>query len=131
MSHPAKNRFLTSTFPYLNTIWRTNSYLSFPYIPALRILDFVRSKLPYKMVERIDQGNVESFLNGWHDNRIRVLLFGRTEVIRLRYLTTAFKFRSRAKLGYVQLTDPYAKKIISKYNMAKTKGKKHALKKYD
>ena len=73
------------------------------------------------MVERIDQGNVEKFLNGWHDNRIRVLLFGRTEVIRLRYLTTAFKFRSRAKLGYVQLTDPYAKKIISNYNMAKTK----------
>ena len=83
------------------------------------------------MVERIDQGNVEKFLNGWHDNRIRVLLFGKTEVIRLRYLTTAFKFRSRAKLGYVQLTDPYAKKIISKYNMAKTKGKKHALNKYE
>ena len=26
MSHPAKNRFPISTFPYLNTIWRTNSY---------------------------------------------------------------------------------------------------------
>ena len=25
MSHPAKNCFLISTFPYLNTIWRTNS----------------------------------------------------------------------------------------------------------
>ena len=26
MSHPAKNHFPISTFPYLNTIWRTNSY---------------------------------------------------------------------------------------------------------
>ena len=26
MSHPAKNRFPISTFPYLNTIWRANSY---------------------------------------------------------------------------------------------------------
>ena len=25
MSHPAKNRFPISSFPYLNTIWRTNS----------------------------------------------------------------------------------------------------------
>ena len=25
MSHPAKKHFLISTFPYLNTIWRTNS----------------------------------------------------------------------------------------------------------
>ena len=49
--------------------------------------------MPYKMVEHVDDGNVDSFLNGWHDNRIRVLLFGKTDVIRLRYLTTAFKFR--------------------------------------
>ena len=91
------------------------------YLPALRILDFVRSRMPYKLVESIDQGNIENFLNGWHDNRIRVLLFGKLQIIRLRYLTTAFKFRSRAKLGYVQLTDPFAKKLISKYNVAKNK----------
>ena len=77
--------------------------------------------MPYKLVESIDQGNIENFLNGWHGNRIRVLLFGKLQIIRLRYLTTAFKFRSRAKLGYVQLTDPFAKKLISKYNVAKTK----------
>ena len=77
--------------------------------------------MPYKLVESIDQGNIEKFLNGWHDNRIRVLLFGKTQIIRLRYLTTAFKFRPRAKLGYVQLTDPFAKKLISKYNVGNTK----------
>ena len=32
MSHPAKNRFPISTFPYLNTIWRTNSYFIIGYV---------------------------------------------------------------------------------------------------
>ena len=64
-----------------------------PQFSALRVLEFVRNKLPYKLVEHIDDANVDSFLNGWHDNRIRVLLFGKTDVIRLRYLTTAFKYR--------------------------------------
>ena len=64
-----------------------------PQFSALRILEFVRHKLPYKMVEHVDDGNIDSFLNGWHDNRIRILLFGKTDVIRLRYLTTAFKYR--------------------------------------
>ena len=70
-----------------------------PQFSALRVLEFVRNKLPWKLVETIDDGNVDSFLKGWSDNRIRVLLFGKTDVIRLRYLTTAFKYRSRAKLG--------------------------------
>ena len=69
----------------------------------------------------MDSGNVDNFLNGWHDNRVRVLLFGKTEVIRLRYLTTAFKFRHRAKLGYVKLTDMNSRSIISKYNIVRTK----------
>ena len=84
-------------------------------------MDFVRSKLPYKLVELIDGGNIDNFLNGWHDNRIRVLLFGKTEVIRLRYLTTAFKFRHRAKIGYVRINDLLSRKIVSKYNINKGK----------
>ena len=90
-----------------------------PQFSALRVLEFVRAKLPYKLVEHIDDGNFETFLNGWHDNRIRVLLFGKTDVIRLRYLTTAFKFKSRAKLGYVKINNLLARKIITKYNVAK------------
>ena len=89
-----------------------------PQFSALRVLDFVRSKMPYKLVEFIDNTNIDDFLQGWHDNRIRVLLFGKTEVIRLRYLTTAFKFRDRAKLGYVRITDSTVN-ILKKYNVAK------------
>ena len=37
-SHPAKNRFLISTFLYLNKIWRTNSYLKTLHILTICIL---------------------------------------------------------------------------------------------
>ena len=37
LSHPAKNRFRISTFPYLNTIWRTNSYSCSVGTPLRRI----------------------------------------------------------------------------------------------
>ena len=35
-----------------------------------------RRKFPYKMVEAVDDSNVDDFLGGWMDNRVRVLLFG-------------------------------------------------------
>ncbi len=67
-------------------------------ISTPKILEFVRRKFPYKLVESIHDGNVDSFLDGWKDNRVRVLLFGDSPVIKLRYLTTAFKFKSRAQV---------------------------------
>merc|ERR1712012_584743 len=91
-----------------------------PQFSALRVLEFVRNKLPHKSVELVDDGNVNSFLNGWHDNRVRVLLFGKTDVIRLRYLATAFKYRHRAKLGYVKVDSLLAKKTIDKFKISKT-----------
>ena len=47
-----------------------------PQFSAVKALEFVRSKFPKNMVERIDDSNVDHFLSGWMDNRIRVLLFG-------------------------------------------------------
>ena len=60
-------------------------------ISTPKILEFVRRKFPYKLVEYINDENVEKFLEGWTDNRVRVLLFGTSEVIKLRYLTCAFR----------------------------------------
>ena len=50
-------------------------------------------------MESVKDTNVDLFLDGWTDNRVRVLLFGNSDVIKLRYLTTAFKFRSRAQVS--------------------------------
>ena len=70
-------------------------------ISSPKILDFIRRKFPYKLVESVHDNNVDLFLDGWTDNRVRVLLFGNTNVIKLRYLTTAFKFRSRAQVSHI------------------------------
>jgi len=76
-----------------------------PQFSAVKALEFVRRKLPYKIVEKINEENVDNFLNGWMDNKVRVLLFGKIDVIRLRYLASAYKYRFRAALGYVNLND--------------------------
>lgn len=90
-----------------------------PQFSAIKTLEFVRRKFPYKLVERVDDKNVDPFLNGWVDNRVRVLLFGKTEVTRLRYLTLAFKFRERAQMGYVQLTNKEAQGVIRRFGVPK------------
>ncbi len=39
------------------------------------------------------------------------------DAARIRYLTTAFKFRARAQVGYVKIADPDAQFIVSKYSI--------------
>lgn len=55
--------------------------------------------MPYNLVKRIDDSNIENFLNGWVDNRVRGLIFEPRTNIRLRYLVTAFHFRDRVAFG--------------------------------
>lgn len=66
-----------------------------------KIVEFVRYKMPYKMVPVVTDENVNSFLSGWSDNKIRALVFQRTESLRLRYLITAFYHRERVAFGFV------------------------------
>jgi len=90
-------------------------------LSVVKVLEFIRRKLPYKLVQRINDVNVDDFLNGWTDNRVRVLLFGKLDIVRLRYLTSGFKFRERAALGYVQLTSPDATAILQRFNVDASK----------
>ncbi len=46
-----------------------------------KILEFVRRKFPYQLVESVNDLNINNFLDGWMDNRIRVLLFGQVKKI--------------------------------------------------
>ena len=71
-------------------------------LSVVKVLEFIRRKLPYKLVQRVTDHNLPEFLAGWMDNRVRVLLFGKLDVVRLRYLTAGFRFRERAAVGYVQ-----------------------------
>ncbi|XP_040568648.1 dnaJ homolog subfamily C member 16 [Lepeophtheirus salmonis] len=89
-----------------------------PQFSAVKSIEFIRRKFPYKMVETIDDYNVDVFLNGWKDNRVRVLLFGKVDAIRLRYLTTAYKYRNRALLGYVKMGNPSTKEVVKRFGVS-------------
>ena len=54
------------------------------------------------------------------DNKIRVLLFGKIEVIRLRYLASAYKYRFRAALGYVNLNDEDTAGVAARFGVPAT-----------
>jgi len=88
-----------------------------PQFSAVKMLEFVRRKLPYKMVEKVNDDNVDDFLNGWMDNKIRVLLFGKLDIVRLRYLTTAYKYRQRAVFGYVQINGE-SEEVVRRFGVA-------------
>lgn len=47
-----------------------------PQFSAVKAIEFIRRKFPYRLVEIIDRNNVDAFLAGWMDNRVRVLYFG-------------------------------------------------------
>ena len=66
--------------------------------------DFFRSRFPYKLIYNVNDKNLDSFLSGWSDNKIRAVIFDKKEKPRLRYLITALSFRDRVVFGYVEVT---------------------------
>jgi len=86
-------------------------------LSVVKVLEFIRRKLPYKLVQRVNDHNIDEFLEGWMDNRVRVLLFGKLDVVRLRYLTAGFKFRERAAVGYVQVTGVDTKEVVDRFKV--------------
>ncbi|KAG5319378.1 DJC16 protein, partial [Pseudoatta argentina] len=83
-----------------------------------KVVEFVRSRLPYKLISTINNNNVENFLSGWTDNRIRALIFEKRDFIRLRYLLMSFYYRDRVAFGFVQIGIPETKNITSKYKIS-------------
>lgn len=55
--------------------------------------------MPYKLVPKIKEDELDEFLNGWEDNKVRALIFEPRESMRLRYLVTAYHFRYRVSFG--------------------------------
>jgi hypothetical protein len=46
-------------------------------LSAVKIMEFIRRKFPYNLVEHVNDFSLNKFLDGWIDNRVRVLLFGK------------------------------------------------------
>ncbi|XP_015511328.2 dnaJ homolog subfamily C member 16 [Neodiprion lecontei] len=83
-----------------------------------KVVEFLRSKFPYKLVQNINENNVDTFLSGWLDNRIRALVFERRESVRLRYLLMAFHHRDRVAFGFVQVGKSETTSITLKYKVS-------------
>lgn len=64
-----------------------------------KLVEFIRNKLPYKLIQPINDENVQAFLGGWMDNRVRGLVMEPRTQPRLRYLVSAFRFRHRVAFG--------------------------------
>ncbi|XP_035222719.1 dnaJ homolog subfamily C member 16-like [Stegodyphus dumicola] len=83
----------------------------------VKIVDFCRKIIPAKTVISVTDKVVDDFLNGWYDNRVRVLIFSRADSIRLRYMLIAYKFRSRVAVGHVSLESEDSKNTVKRYNV--------------
>ncbi|XP_050581000.1 dnaJ homolog subfamily C member 16 [Bombus affinis] len=83
-----------------------------------KIVDFLRNKFPYKLIPNINKNNVDKFLSGWIDNRIRALIFDKKESVRLRYLFIAFYYRDRVAFGFVQTGKLDTELIVMKYKIS-------------
>jgi DnaJ family protein C protein 16 len=82
-----------------------------------KIADFIRQKLPYKLILPITDDSLDSFLNGWHDNRVRGIFFEARQQPRLRYLLTAYYFKNHVHFGFVQTLKHDSKEIIERYKI--------------
>ncbi|EAT46270.1 AAEL002502-PA [Aedes aegypti] len=82
-----------------------------------RVVEFIRQKLPYKLLLPVDDGSIDNFLQGWADNRVRALIMEPRSQPRLRYLITAFHFRERVAFGFVQLNSQKSQHIQERYKV--------------
>ncbi|KAF2355455.1 hypothetical protein FHG87_013792 [Trinorchestia longiramus] len=89
-----------------------------PSLSMASSLDFIRGRFSTKLVQRLNDANVDEFLGGWADNRVRVVIFGHLDVIRLRYLTVAWEFRQRAAIGYIQMGLRTTEATVSRYSVS-------------
>ncbi|ALC44985.1 CG41320 [Drosophila busckii] len=82
-----------------------------------KLAEFIRKKMPFKIGQRINDDNIDEFLNGWQDNRVRALVLEPRSVTRLRYLISAFAFHERVAFGFVDLTSQYCKQLLERFKV--------------
>lgn len=86
-------------------------------ISAQKVVEFIRKKLPYRIAVKVDDSNIDDFLNGWMDNKVRALILEPRNQTRLRYLLAAFQFRNRVQFGFVQLDSGNCREIKERFQI--------------
>lgn len=86
-------------------------------LTTAKVVDFIKKKLPYKLIMSVEDLTIDGFLKGWHDNKVRAIIFEPRQQPRLRYLITAFNFKTRVHFGFVQTLSQESKRLIEKYKV--------------
>lgn len=101
-----------SSIPSLVVILGEHCYIYRENVYTLpKIKEFIRKKMPYSINQRIYDHNVEDFLGGWIDNRVRALILEPRNKTRLRYLISAYSFQYRVAFGFIDLNDSKSEQI--------------------
>lgn len=68
----------------------------------------------------IKDSNIDAFLSGWTDNRVRALVMEPRSQPRLRYLIAAYHFRQQVAFGFVQLNSPETEDVQHRFKINPT-----------
>nr|XP_022341164.1 dnaJ homolog subfamily C member 16-like [Crassostrea virginica]XP_022341165.1 dnaJ homolog subfamily C member 16-like [Crassostrea virginica] len=78
---------------------------------------FVRELFPQKLIQSINDGNVDNFLGGWEDNHIRGIFFSPKEEVSAMFLAPAFYYKSFVTFGHVNTNADDVYKILKRFNL--------------
>ncbi|CAG4906839.1 unnamed protein product [Colias eurytheme] len=82
-----------------------------------KVLEYIRWKFPYKMIQNLDDSNANAFLNDFEDNKVKALIFEERQVIRLRYLITAFHYRDWVSFAFVDISSRDTQNLTARYKV--------------
>nr|XP_027194543.1 dnaJ homolog subfamily C member 16-like [Dermatophagoides pteronyssinus] len=88
-----------------------------PEISLSTMIGFIKRSLPKDLIIEINDDNYYDFLNGWKDNKVRVLFTNNDRSIRLRYILVAFYFHERIAFGHVKTDDQKTKEVLKRYHI--------------
>lgn len=84
--------------------------------------DFIRNIFPKDVVRFLNDDNLDTFLTGWSDNRVRALFFSARDRPPVRFLLPAFGHREKIATGFVNTKSSSGiNMILQRYNINRSK----------
>lgn len=80
------------------------------------MIAFIKKSLPKNLITEVDDSNYEEFLNGWRDNKVRVLFINSDRLIKLRYILVSFYFHERIVFGRVKIGEN-SNEVMERYHI--------------
>ncbi|CAG0880674.1 unnamed protein product [Darwinula stevensoni] len=86
-------------------------------LSSAKVMEFVKRRFHANLIETLNEDTISPFLQGWTDNRVRIIIFAKLPNPRLRYTVIAHQYQERAAFGYVKVATEEGKRIMDKYGV--------------